>query len=54
MDQALVGARSISVTPQATGFGAEVAGLDLSEPLSPEILAEVKAAWASHSVVAVM
>ncbi len=52
MDQALVGARSISVTPQATGFGAEVAGLDLSEPLSPEILAEVKAAWASHSVVA--
>ena len=52
MDQALVGARSISVTPQATGFGAEVAGLDLSKPLSPEILAEVKAAWASHSVVA--
>lgn len=52
MDQALVGARSISVTPQATGFGAEVAGPDLSKPLSPEILAEVKAAWAAHSVVA--
>ncbi len=52
MDQALVGARSISVTPQATGFGAEIAGPDLSGPLSPEVLAEVKAAWAAHSVVA--
>lgn len=52
MDQALVGARSISVTPQATGFGAEIAGPDLSKPLTPKVLAEVKAAWAAHSVVA--
>lgn len=52
MDQALVGGRSISVTPQATRFGAEIAGLDLSGPLSAEVLAEVKAAWAAHSVVA--
>lgn len=51
MEQALVGAR-ISVTPEATGFGAEIAGPDLSKPLTPETLAEVKAAWAAHSVVA--
>ena len=52
MDQALVGARSISVTPQANGFGAEIAGPDLSKPLTPDTLAEVKTAWAAHSVVA--
>lgn len=52
MDQALAGARSITVAAQPTGFGAEIAGLDLSRPLSPQVLAEVRAAWAAHSVVA--
>jgi len=44
--------RIISVSPQPTGFGAEITGVDLSRPLSPEALAEVKAAWAKHAVVA--
>ncbi|MFL5296158.1 MAG: TauD/TfdA dioxygenase family protein [Phenylobacterium sp.] len=44
--------RTIQVTPQPSGFGAEITGLDLSRPLPPSALAEVKAAWAAHSVVA--
>ena len=41
----------IRVKPNATGFGAEIAGLDLSRPLSAQTLAEVKRAFADHSVV---
>lgn len=52
MGQVLAEPRSIAVTPQPTGFGAEITGLDLSKPLNPESLAQVKAAWAAHSVVA--
>jgi taurine dioxygenase len=44
--------RTITVRPEPTGFGAAIEGLDLSRPLSGEQLAEVKAAWARHSVVA--
>ena len=44
--------RTIAVTPQPSGFGAEITGLDLTRPLPPEVLAEVKAAWARHGVVA--
>ncbi|THD60986.1 TauD/TfdA family dioxygenase [Phenylobacterium sp.] len=44
--------RCIEVTPQASGFGAEISGLDLSRPLPAEALAEVKGAWAAHGVVA--
>ena len=44
--------RTISVQPQPTGFGAEITGLDLTRPLSADVLAEVKAAWARHGVVA--
>ena len=43
--------RTIRVAPQPTGFGAEITGVDLSRPLAAEALAEVKAAWAQHSVV---
>ena len=43
--------RTIKVTPQPTGFGAEITGVDLSQPLEPAVLAEVKAAWARHGVV---
>jgi taurine dioxygenase len=42
--------RTISVTPQPTGFGAEITGLDLTKPLPAPVLAEVKAAWARHGV----
>jgi taurine dioxygenase len=43
---------AITVRPQPSGFGAEIMGVDLSKPLPPETLAEVKAAWAKHAVVA--
>lgn len=42
----------IVVTPQETGFGARIEGVDLSRPLPPAVLAAVKDAWARHSVVA--
>ena len=44
--------RTIKVAPQETGFGAEITGVDLSQPLEAATLAEVKDAWARHSVVA--
>jgi taurine dioxygenase len=44
--------RTITVTPEPSGFGARVTGADLSKPLPPAALAEVKAAWAAHAVVA--
>jgi taurine dioxygenase len=44
--------RTIQVAPAEAGFGAQITGLDLSRPLAPAVLAEVKAAWAAHSVVA--
>jgi taurine dioxygenase len=44
--------RTIRVAAQPSGFGAEISGLDLSRPLPAETLAEVKAAFAAHGVVA--
>jgi taurine dioxygenase len=44
--------RTITVQPQPSGFGAEITGLDLTRPLAPEVMEEVKAAWARHGVVA--
>jgi taurine dioxygenase len=44
--------RTITVQPQPTGFGAEITGVDLTRPLPAPVLAEVKAAWAAHGVVA--
>jgi taurine dioxygenase len=44
--------RTITVTPQPSGFGAEITGLDLTRPLPAPVLAEVKAAWARHGVAA--
>jgi taurine dioxygenase len=41
----------IEVKAAATGFGAELRGLDLSQALPAEVLAEVKRAWSEHSVV---
>ena len=50
-EQAEAAYRTITVTPRAHGFGAEVTGADLSKPLPPATLAEVKAAWAAHAVL---
>jgi len=41
----------LAVNPNPTGFGAEVTGLDLSQPLPPAILAAVKAAFLAHGVL---
>src|SRR5580658_4108557 len=42
---------TITVRAEASGFGAEITGLDISKPLPPATLAAVKRAWADHSVV---
>ncbi len=44
--------RTIQVSPEPTGFGAEITGLDLARPLSAAVLDEVRSAWARHGVVA--
>jgi len=44
--------RTIRVSAERSGFGAEIVGPDLARPLSKDQLAEVKAAWARHAVVA--
>ncbi|WP_297697083.1 TauD/TfdA family dioxygenase [Phenylobacterium sp.] len=44
--------RTIRVSAEPSGFGAEIVGPDLARPLSKDQLAEVKAAWARHAVVA--
>ncbi|PKQ08559.1 MAG: TauD/TfdA family dioxygenase [Alphaproteobacteria bacterium HGW-Alphaproteobacteria-12] len=43
--------RTIGVKPNASGFGAEISGADLTNPLPEDVLADVKQAWADHSVV---
>ena len=50
MGQAL--ADAITVTPQESGFGAHVTGLDLSRPLDAPTLKAVREAWARHGVLA--
>jgi taurine dioxygenase len=42
---------TLTITPQPSGFGATVTGLDLSQPLPPETLGQVKAAWAAQAVL---
>ncbi|MFN4353108.1 TauD/TfdA dioxygenase family protein [Parvibaculum sp.] len=51
MSQARAQATPIHVRPNESGFGAEITGLDISKPLPPETLAEVKQAWARHAVI---
>ncbi len=43
--------RIIEVRPTASGFGAEILGVDLSRPLTARALAQVKDAWARHGVL---
>ena len=39
------------VTPQPSGFGATVTGVDLSQPLPADSLTAFKKAWAAHAVL---
>lgn len=41
----------LTVTPISTVLGAEISGLDLTRPLSPEIVAAIRAALLRHKVV---
>ena len=41
----------LTVTPVSTVLGAEISGVDLRQPLSPEIVAGVRAALLRHKVV---
>jgi taurine dioxygenase len=43
---------TISVTPSGQACGASVTGLDLGAPLSPQQVAEIRAAWLEHHVLA--
>ena len=43
---------TITVTPSGQACGANVTGLDLSAPLSPQQVAESRAAWLEHHVLA--
>ncbi|WP_306252109.1 TauD/TfdA family dioxygenase [Parvularcula sp. IMCC14364] len=42
---------SIKVTPSGTACGAEITGLDISQPLTPETVREIRDAWLTHHVV---
>jgi len=42
----------ISVIPSGQACGANVAGVDLSRPLAAEEVAEIRAAWLKHHVLA--
>jgi taurine dioxygenase len=43
--------RYIEVAPIAGALGAEIAGVDLSQPLPDEVLAEIRQAWLDHLVI---
>ena len=43
---------TITVTPSGQACGANVTGLDLSAPLSAQQVAEIRAAWLEHHVLA--
>ena len=43
---------TITVTPSGQACGASVTGLDLSRPLEPQQVAEIRAAWLEHHVLA--
>ena len=41
----------IEVRPISGALGAEISGVDVSQPLAPEILAEIRQAWLDHLVI---
>ena len=42
----------ISITPSGQACGASVNGIDLSKPLAPQDVADIRAAWLTHHVLA--
>ncbi|MDO8289792.1 MAG: TauD/TfdA family dioxygenase [Parvibaculum sp.] len=51
MSEAALKQSAIRVLPNASGFGAEITGVDLSRPLDAASVEAVKAAWVKHGVV---
>src|SRR5712691_8549234 len=43
--------QQLSVQPARAALGADIEGVDLAGPLSPETVAAVKAAWGEHLVL---
>ncbi len=43
---------TITITPSGQACGARVTGVDLTRPLAPETVAEIRAAWLDHHVLA--
>lgn len=52
IQQQMVEAKSIIVTPSGQACGATVTNVDLSQHLSPATVGEIRAAWLAHHVVA--
>lgn len=42
----------LTITPSGQSCGATVTGVDLSQPLSDDLVAEIRAAWLEHHVLA--
>ena len=51
MSQAAISKGSIQVRPNPDGFGAEVRGVDLRQPLDAAAVADIRSAWLDHQVV---
>lgn len=43
---------TLEITPSGQACGAEVRGADLSQPLPPDLVADIRAAWLEHQVLA--
>lgn len=48
---AAVASKHVSITPSGKALGADVAGIDLTRPLSPDQVAIIAQAWADHLVL---
>ena len=42
---------ALTVHPEPNGFGARVTGVDLSTPLSADVVADIRALWLEHQVL---
>jgi taurine dioxygenase len=42
---------TLTITPTGQACGARITGVDLTRPLAPETVAEVRAAWLDHHVL---
>ena len=43
--------RPLVIEPRPSGFGAGIRGLDLSRPLTPDQVTQIRAAWLRHQVI---